>query len=109
MIGLTLWLGNGPMISFPTTSTGGVGKVGKKTSIITPPPHLLWGAGCGVEAAKPENAGGESGVAEAYPQMQAGYRFWAIERSHTSCPCPVSPVDNGGITESCSTSPWVGL
>jgi hypothetical protein len=89
--------------TFPTTSTGEVGKVGKQALNQHPHHHLSRGCGGVVGVARGVDfTGGEILALSARLKMRADHR-------RLCRPWRSGPVDSGGIVTIWPTSPGVGL
>jgi hypothetical protein len=96
--------------TFPTTSTGEVGKVGKQALNQHPHHHLSRGCGGVVGVARGVDfTGGEILALSARLQMLAECRPPISDRRGLCRQWRSSPVDNGGILTIWPTSPGVGL
>jgi hypothetical protein len=96
--------------TFPTTSTGEVGKVGKQALNQHPHHHLSRGCGGVVGVARGVDfTGGEILALSARLQMLAECRPPISDRRWLCRQWRSSPVDNGGILTIWRTSPGVGL
>jgi len=97
-------------VTFPTTSTGEVGKVGKQALNQHPHHHLSKGSGGVVGVARGVVfTGGEILALLARLQMQAECRPSISGCLRLCRPWRSGPVDSGGILTIWPTSPGVGL